>query len=111
MIPVDKIASRNLHSQADAPFLLGEGFTPKAARSAICSACIAGELPSRKWSKRHWFYGRDFLDWIRRRLAPPDTDGATGVEKTVASRLIAPQNEPAESEPVRRPSRKGVGQG
>ena len=62
MIPIDRITPGNLYSQDDAAFLLGDGFSPKAAREAVCEACRSGQLPHRRWRKRYWFTGRVFLD-------------------------------------------------
>lgn len=66
MIPLDDIVPANLYTQDDAMFLLGDGFTKKAAREAICEACRSGDLPAKEWRRRYWFTGRDFLEWVRR---------------------------------------------
>lgn len=65
MIPVSEVTPENLYSQDDAQFLLGEGFSRKAAREAIREACKTGELRSSKWRGRSWFSGQSFLTWIR----------------------------------------------
>jgi len=84
VIPLDSIAPGNLYSQDDAPFLLGEGFTPEAAREAICGACRSGQIAHREWRRRYWFTGRAFLEWVGREI---------GVE--VALQRAAPEPENA----------------
>ena len=64
MIPINDIAAENLYSQDDAQFLLGDGFTKDAAREAICEACRAGDLEAKRFRKRWWFTGREFLVWV-----------------------------------------------
>ena len=65
MIPISQIIPDDLYSQDDAEFLLGEGFTRKAAREAICAACRSSDLRNAQWRKRYWFTGRDFIEWVR----------------------------------------------
>jgi len=66
VIPIDQIIPGNPYSQDDAAFLMGEGFTEAAAKEAICEACRSGNLESRKWRRRYWFSGRNFLSWVSR---------------------------------------------
>ena len=62
MIPVDQISPGNYYSQDDACFLLGDGFSKRAAKETICAACRSGELQCRKHIKRYWFTGKAFLE-------------------------------------------------
>ncbi len=45
---------------------MGVGFTEAAAKEVICEACRSGNLESRKWRRRYWFSGRNFLSWVSR---------------------------------------------
>lgn len=65
MIPVSAVVSENIYTQHDAAFLLGAGFTGKAARETICRACRNGELRAKLHLRRYWFSGRAFLKWVR----------------------------------------------
>lgn len=85
MIPVDQIVHKNVYTQDDGPFLVGEDFTLRAAKEFIRAACRSGELPSRFYRKRYWFTGKDFLDWIAR------WSGSTTVEE-LASAASTGQN-------------------
>jgi hypothetical protein len=101
MIPVAEIVPENLYSQDDAEFLLGDGFTPKAARQVIGEACRSGNLISHKWGRRHFFAGREFLVWLRQNGLP------VGVGPALAP-LAPPEagrhHSPANLEAARRPS-------
>ena len=66
MIPVSKIMPENLYSQDDGQFLLGQGFSVKAAREVILEACRSGQLSATSWKKRYWFSGKDFFEWVMR---------------------------------------------
>jgi len=89
MIPITKITDANIYSQDDAGFLLGSGFTKKAARETIRSACQNGQLESRFWRKRWWFTGRQFKLWVRRcfgaEIRLPVEDHASPIAKVGAS--------------------------
>ena len=107
MIPIDGIVPDNLYSQGDAVLLLGEGFSPEAAREVICEVCRSGELPHKRWRKRYWFTGRDFLDWVGgwfgENLGPP-AEGHAG--SPLAHEAPVRHNTRADSEPARRPGRE-----
>jgi len=64
VIPVDKIIPKNLYSQDDALFLLGDGFTKDAAKEAVCEASRSGALVAQQWRKRWWFTGAEYLKWV-----------------------------------------------
>ena len=66
MIPIDQIVPGNPYSQDDAVFLMGAGSTEAAAKEVICEACRSGDLESRKWRRRYWFSGKNFLSWVSR---------------------------------------------
>ena len=96
MIPVNEIIPHNLYSQDDAGFLLGEGFTKKAAREAICAACRSGDLRNAQWRKRYWFSGRSFVEWVRGwfgagppSIPPQEIDGRAPRRKDTPLRLGA----------------------
>ena len=65
MIQITEIKPTNLYSQADAEFLLGDGFSKKAAKEHISKACRSSELKASKNLGRWWFTGDDFLKWVR----------------------------------------------
>ena len=65
MIPINEIVKSNLYCQDDAQFLLGAGFTKRAAKELICESCRTGDLPNHFHRKRYWFTGEDFLGWVR----------------------------------------------
>jgi hypothetical protein len=66
MIPIGQIIPENLFSQDDAEFLLGKGFTKDAAREVIREACRSEQLKNKRWRRRYWFTGREFLEWVSR---------------------------------------------
>ena len=68
MVPMSQINDEDIYSQDDAPFLLGQGFSAKAAREAICKACRNGELRSKIYMRRYSFTGRDFKSWAKRKM-------------------------------------------
>ena len=65
MIQITDIKPQNLYSQNDAEFLLGDGFSKKAAKEHISQACRLGELKASKNLGRWWFTGDEFLKWVR----------------------------------------------
>ena len=109
MIPVDSIHVDNLYSQDDATFLLGDGFTEKAAREAICEACRSKELAGRHWRKRYWFTGRAFLAWLRTWFGPEISIPAEPCTEPIAEPLQLRQDGGG-SGSIRRPSRREGGE-
>lgn len=66
MIQINNIVAENLYSQRDASFLLGNGFTKKAARQMISEACREKQLNANKYKRQYWFTGADFLEWVEK---------------------------------------------
>jgi len=89
MIPITEIIDANIYSQDDAGFLLGSGFTKKAARETIRSACQNGQLESSFWRKRWWFTGHQSKLWVLRcsgaEVKVPVEDHASPIAQVVAS--------------------------
>jgi hypothetical protein len=103
MIPVEQIVQVNLYSQDDACFLMGDGFTAKSAKEAICQACRTGQLENRLWRKRYWFTGRAFLEWLRRWFGELELAASAPTQKKgVALALPRRQDTAADAGPVRR---------
>lgn len=65
MIPLSQIKDEDLFCQDDAKFLMGAGFTEKAARKQICRACKCGALVSKYFQRRYWFSGMAFKKWVK----------------------------------------------
>jgi len=84
VIPVKEIESANLYSQDDARFLLGNGFTAKAAKEHITGACRARELKAAKSLGRWWFTGEAFLAWVQGHILgdPKSLDCVSQLEPT-----------------------------
>ena len=68
MVPMSQINDEDIFSQSDAPFLMGDGFSAKAAREAICRACRNEGLQSKFYMRRYCFTGRDFKEWARLKM-------------------------------------------
>jgi hypothetical protein len=110
MIALSEIVDDDLYSQDDASLLLGEGFTERAAREAIRSACQAGQIESSQWRKRWWFTGRQFKAWVRRWFGAETALGADRPRANdrrchvfnIAEGARSGENGPTDSEPVRR---------
>lgn len=71
MVPMSQINDEDVYSQDDAPFLLGQGFSAKAAREAICRACRSEGLQSKFYMRRYCFTGKDFKAWVKRNMCDP----------------------------------------
>ena len=107
MIPIAQIIPENLFSQDDAKFLLGEGFTKDAAREVIREACRSGQLKNKRWRRRYWFTGREFLEWVSRWFgAEIKTEDDRGDEGKLARGLPFGDDVAANPEPARRPVRR-----
>lgn len=104
MIPVAQIIAANLYSQDDAEFLLGEGFSEKAAREVICEARRSGQLPSTQWRRRFWFTGASFLAWVGRWFGLPVGE----IEEEVASVGGSRYGRRTDPEPVAGKERRSV---
>ena len=75
MIPISEVVPENLYSQDDALFLLGSGFTKRAAKELLCEVCRKGELSHSYFRKRYWFTGREFLEWVAKWFGREITKG------------------------------------
>ncbi len=103
MIPIDQIIPENLFSQDDAEFLLGEGFTKDAAREALREACRSGQLKSKRWRRRYWFTGREFVNWVSRWFGAEirtEDDRREDGEDTLAGLLALDDDGATKQEPV-----------
>ena len=92
MIPISKITPSDIYSQEDAPFLLGNGFSQKAARQTITKACLRGDLKAVMRLRRYWFTGKEFLDWVKRTFGGGTNstcDNGSFLEHRVQSGLVA----------------------
>ena len=106
MIPLDQIIDVNLYSQDDAVFLLGRGFTGKAAREAIRSACKSGQLEGIQWRKRWWFTGCAFKAWVKRWFGADTGAAADDGLRPIARVVVSGYDGATDSGPARR-GRKG----
>lgn len=101
MIPIDKIIPANLYSQDNAQFLLGNGFSKAAAKEAICEACRSGQLESKRWRRRYWFTGHEFLAWVARWFGSEFTVDIDADEEAPLARVLPlGQDEPTKQKPV-----------
>jgi hypothetical protein len=108
VIPLTTIESGVLYSHHDAEFLLGAGFSKRAAQEVIKEACRTGNLDARTWRRRWWFSGDAYIAWVQWWFGSDigTSEGRTDNQLAPAPKLV--NDDRVNSEPVAK-RRKGGG--